>query len=142
MSDEIYTELVIFSDTLIPDQINTFLGMTCDKSRLKGDTIGRSIIRAKSNEWIIYSRVPRNTPLSNHIEDLLDRVSPVIEKIRNLVDRADIEVELNCVIYVADSPAMFFTREQVATIGKMGAGVDIDLYILPKKRGRPKTKPA
>ncbi|MFC1941653.1 DUF4279 domain-containing protein [Chloroflexota bacterium] len=141
MSDEIYAELVILSDTLTPDQVNSCLDMKYDKSHLKGDTIQPSTIRTKRNAWIIYSRVPRNTPLQAHIEDLLDRVSPIIQKIRNIADQPNVEVEFNCVVSTIDRPAMFFTKEQVAAICKMGASIDIDLYLQPRQQAKLKTNP-
>jgi hypothetical protein len=133
MEDEFYTKLGIYSPNLTPDQINTILGMKSDKSYLTGEIIKPSIIRHKTNGWIIYSRLSRNIPLEEHVKDLIKRVTPIVEMIKQLVERPDIEVEFGCIIYTSDRPAIFFTKEQIATISSMGASIDIDLYLLPEK---------
>jgi hypothetical protein len=134
MKDEYYTELVVLSQTLNPEQLNAIVGMNCDKSRLAGASIGSSLIRARKNTWIIYSRLPRDLHIENHIEDLLKRVSPITDKIRRLADQPDVEVVFGCVIYTREQPAMDFNREQVAAICDLGARIDIDLYFLPRRR--------
>ena len=138
MSDEIYAELVISSENLTPDQINTLIDIKYDKSYLKGDTIHPSIIRVKRNAWIMCSRVNRNAPLQAHVEDILNRVFSKIVNFKELAEQHDVEVDFNCVVNTLDRPAMFFTKEQVAAIYKMGASIDIDLYILPRKQRKPK----
>ena len=136
MNEEFYTELVVTSRTLTPEHLNSVLGMRFDKGYHTGDVRGRSTIKSKENSWIIYSRISRNLPLENHIKDLLEGVSPISEKIRTVADQSDFEVIFGCIIYTRDRPALFFTKEQVATIYRMGAGIDIDLYFLPKRRNK------
>ena len=128
MKDEFYAKLGIFSDTLKPDEKISILGINCEKGYLKGDLRGRTIIREKQNGWIIYSQVPRDAPLTDHIQDLLERVSPIIEKISGIAKQPDTEVELGCVIHASEEPPLFFTKSQVATLCQMGASIDVDLY--------------
>jgi hypothetical protein len=128
MRDEFYAKPGIFSSTLTPDRINSMLGIKCDKGYLTGDRRGGTIIREKENSWIIYSRVPRDFPLKDHIEDILERVAPVANKIRKITDQPDTEVELGCVIHAIKEPPLFFSREQVSILCEMGASIDVDLY--------------
>ena len=134
MEDEIYTELVILSHKLTPGQLNMTLGIKCDESHMIGDLRKHTIIHEKENAWAIKSRLPRNAPLKEHITHLLERVSPITEKIKNIAEQPDVEVEFVCIIFTSNRPAMFFTKEQVATICAMGASIDIDLYLLPRRQ--------
>jgi hypothetical protein len=128
MADEFYAKLGIFSSTLTPDQVNSILGIKCDQSYLIGDRRGRTNILEKENGWIIFSNIPRDAPLEDHVKNLLERVSPIIDKIRGIADRPDAEVELGCVIHANEEPPLFFTKEVVATLHRMGASIDVDLY--------------
>jgi hypothetical protein len=132
MSEEFYTELVITSHTLTPTDLNLILGIECDEGHVIGDLRKPTIIREKENAWTIYSRISRDNTLEKHIYDLLERVTPIIDKVGNLANRPDVEVFFTCVIYTSNRPTMFFTKEQVATIYAMGASIDIDLYFLPR----------
>jgi hypothetical protein len=133
MKDEFYAKLSIFSETLTPDKVSSILGLNCDKGYEIGDIVRpHGIVHRKENQWLIYSRVPRNAPLQDHVKDVLGRVAPVMEKIGNIADQPDTEVELGCVIHAIEEPPLFFTREQVAIIFKMGASIDVDLYFWQK----------
>lgn len=131
MKDEFHAKLGIFSVTLPPDQISAFLGMKCDKGYHIGDRRGGTTIYEKENAWLVYSRIPRYAPLQDHVSDILERVSPVVEKIGGMAKQADVEVEFGCIVHTSDRPAMFFTKEQITAICKMGASLDIDLYVFP-----------
>lgn len=133
MKDEFSAKLGIFSKTVTPDQLNSFLGIKCDKGYLIGDLRKPSIIREKENAWIVYSRLSRYAPLEQHIKDVLERVSPIKGRIGEISSRPDVEVEFGCSVHTANRPAMFFTRQQVADICAMGASIDIDLYLLPEE---------
>jgi hypothetical protein len=128
MKDEFYAKLGISSRTLTPDQINSTLGIKCDKCHLIGDRRGGTIIREKENGWFIYSRIPRDAPLQDHIKDILERVAPVVEKIGSMANQPETEVELGCVIHAIEEPPLFFTKEQIAIMCEMGACIDVDLY--------------
>ena len=133
MSEEVFSELGIFSQTLTPDQVNSILGIKCDKSYLIGDLREHTIIREKKNGWIVRSRLPRSFALEEHVADVLTRVSPAIDKIRHMAEQADVAVQFGCVIYTRQRPALNFSKEVVATICSLGASIDIDLYLLPEE---------
>lgn len=136
MKDESYTTLGIFSHTLTPDQLNSMLGMKCDRGYVVGDVRKPTIIREKENGWIIRSRLPRNAPLEKHVNDMLERVEPIKKIVRQLADQPDVEVQFRCVVETSSgNPGMFLSRRQVADICEMGASLDIDTYVLPEGEG-------
>lgn len=132
MKDEYYAKLGIFSSILKPDEIDNILNIDCDKSYLKNELRGKTLIREKENGWIIYSRISRDLPINNHIEDILERISLVIDKINDIANKPDTEVELGCIIHSTEEPPVYFTKEQISIIGKIGASIDIDLYYWQK----------
>ena len=131
MKDEFSARLDIISHSITPEELNNTLGMTCDESHYIGDLRKNTIIHEKENDWTIKSRLPRTSPLEDHIVDLLERISPITDKIRSVADKSDVEIEVICVIFTSERPAIFFTKEQVKTIYEMGASIDIDLYWVP-----------
>ena len=139
MAGEFYAKLGIFSEVLTPEQINAILGIECDKGYRTGDKRGGTIIREKENGWIIFSRISRDAPMEDHIEDLMGRVASVIDKIRNIADQPGTEVELGCVVHSKEEPPLFFTKEVIAVLCRMGACIDVDLYYYD--RDRETTKP-
>lgn len=132
MIDEFNAKLGIFSTKLTPNELDSILGIKCDKSYLIGDRRGNTIIHEKENGWIVYSRVSRNAPLLDHICDVIERISPIKEKIGNVARQPDVEVEFGCTVRTRNRPAIFFTKEQIKVIHAMGASIDIDLYLLPE----------
>ncbi len=133
MTNEFYTRLGIYSKTLTPSQVNSILGIKCDKGYRVGDIRKPTTIREKENGWVIKSRLSREVPLADHIKDLLERTSPMMDKIRRLADQPDVKVEFSCVVFTSERPEINFLKEEVAAICSIGASLDIDLYILPEE---------
>jgi hypothetical protein len=131
MSEEYYSELIITSKTITPAQISNLLGMQYDKSHVIGDLRKHTIIREKENAWILESHLSRSISINEHIGELLERVTPIIEKIGQLINQSDIEVQFGCVIFTSKRPRLSFSKEQVVSISKMGASIDVDLYLMP-----------
>jgi hypothetical protein len=134
MGGEFYAKLGIFSTTLTPSELDSIIGIRCDKGYIIGDLRGHTIIREKENGWIVYSRISRDASLESHVKDLLERVGPVVDKIRNIADQPGTEVELGCVIHSKEEPPLFFTKEMIATLCQMGASVDVDLYFYDRRK--------
>ncbi len=132
MSIESYTRLGIFSPILTPEEVDSALGIKCDKSYHSGDLRKPTIIREKKNGWIINSRLPRDASLEDHIKDLLSRVSGLEDKIRELADRPGVEAEFTYVVFTNERLILFFPRKVVDTFFRMGVDLDIDFYILPE----------
>ncbi len=129
MAHEFYAKLGIFSKTLTFDQVNSILGIKCDKGyKIENIVRPHGIVYRKENQWFVYSRIPKRNPLEEHVNDLLSRVSSAIDKISVLAEQPDTEVELSCVFHSKEAPPLFFTKEVIATLCKMRASIDVDMY--------------
>jgi hypothetical protein len=130
MASEFYAKLGIYSDSITPDEVTSLLGIRCEKSYQEGDLIVRphATLRQQQNAWIIYSQCPGNSALEDHVKDLLARVSACLDKIKNISDHPGTTVELGCVFYSKNAPPLFFTKDMISTLARMGAEIDIDMY--------------
>jgi hypothetical protein len=129
MPSEFYAKLGIYSKVLNPDQVTSILGIACDKGYERGDIIRpHGIVHRKENQWFIYSRISIEAPLEGHVNDLLKRVSSIKDKIKNIADQPDNDVELSCVIHSKEETPLFFTKEVIYALCEMGASIDVDLY--------------
>ena len=136
MASEFYATLGIYSDTLSPDQVTSLLGIGCDKGYRKGDPIVRphATLREKQHAWIIHSQSPKDAPLEEHINELLARVSSSIDEIKNISDQPGTTVQLGCVFYSKHEPPLFFTKDMINALCRMGAEIDVDMYFWDKRR--------
>jgi hypothetical protein len=133
VAGEFYARLGIYSPTLTIDQISSFIGLKCDRSQTKGDLQRpHGIIHIQNNSWFIFSQLPRDAPLEDHVNNVLERVSSVVDKIRIVADQSGNDVELSCVIHSKDKSPLNFTKETIAAICRMGASIDIDLYFFER----------
>jgi hypothetical protein len=135
MRDEFRAKLGIFCDTLSADEITKFIGIESDKSYLKDDHRGKTTIRQKENGWIIYSTIGRDAPLEDHVNNLLERINNHTDKIAEIARKPNVEVELGCTIWTGDRPSLFFTQKHISVLHKIGASIDIDLYVKSEETG-------
>lgn len=131
MTDEVIVRLKIVSDLRTPEEITEALGVECSKSWRKGDKRANTVIVEKHNGWLLDSALPRSAPLESHIDSLLKRLSPHVEKIKKLSRNDD--VELSCVVYASSPPPLNFPKPMIHQLGEMGASLDVDLYVMGEK---------
>ncbi len=124
---EVFAQLKITSNELTPTEIESQLGIPCDRSWLKGDSRPNTIIKEKNNGWVIESMLDRSEEIPKHIINILDRVQEITSRIVSLSPRA--AVLLSCAVYSDETPALYFDNDVVKKISSIGADFDIDLYI-------------
>lgn len=122
--------LKIISPARTPEEINTLVGIECEKSWRIGDLRGKSAIKEKKHGWILNSDMAESASLEAHAEALLDRLNPCAIGIEALSRESDTVVEFSCVIYSKETPALNFGRDVIQKISHLGAALDIDLYML------------
>ncbi len=122
--------LKILSTTLSPEQITYELGVACEQSWKIGDNRASSIIKETTNGWVLGSGFSQSTPLEEQLEPFLNRLTTYSAKIRRL--SVHNIVELSCIVYAVAPPALYFNKNVISSIAKLGANFDIDLYILAK----------
>jgi hypothetical protein len=96
----------------------------------KGDRVQRSVITRKSDGWKIDSTLLRDRPLSEHINEILDRVYP---NLCFLKQDGVSRILLSAAIYIYsfDRPPLAIDAEAIGKLAELGAGLDIDLYNFP-----------
>jgi uncharacterized protein DUF4279 len=129
MNHEVLTRLRIFSDRLLPEEITARVGLEPDMAVAKGTYHGGKTIAAKRTEWQIESGLDRAEPLDRHVLLLLQKLAPLAEAIRSLSASSACEVTFSCVVYADAVPALYFEPQWIADIAKLGAALDIDLYL-------------
>lgn len=79
---------------------------------------------------ISFSSTLANTEsIELHIANLLARLEPHVEGIASLADRG-CYVQFGCAVYMISAPPIYFSPDQIQQIGRMKAGLDLDLYIM------------
>jgi len=130
MGDRIFVRLKILSEQLTPSQLDSMIGIRCDEGWLKGGFKPRTKMIARKHGWLLESGLPASDLIEHHISSLLARVSPFAEKIRLVSDKAD--VSFSCVVYTNTRQGFCFSSSTVNAICRLGASLEIDLYILRK----------
>jgi hypothetical protein len=126
---EIAVSLDIHSFKRRPDQISKLLGLTPTRTWSHGDAIPKTILKRKSNHWILDAPCERTAPLSEQVDSLLEQVFPIAEKFASLPKEA--KVQLFCVVYDHErSVVLGFSEQAIAKIAALGAEINIDYYDL------------
>jgi hypothetical protein len=131
MKCEALARLRIFSDRLLPDAISARIGLQPSKAIAKGEYHGGKTMAAKRTEWQLDSGLERSESLDQHVSSLLRRLNSYGEAIRSLAT-SDCEVTFSCVVYADEAPALYFEPDWILSVGKLGAALDIDLYLSQK----------
>lgn len=128
MTQETIVRLKVISTELVPELVSAAIGISCDRCWRIGDLRPKTIIKEKQNGWILDSGLPRTATLDEHINALLSILEPRADSVRQLSVAST--VELSCVVYSDHNPGLSFDASVIAKIARLGAGLDIDLYIM------------
>ena len=123
---ETYVRLKIGSNNKTPDEISNTLGIKSDRSWVVGDLRPHTIIKEKSNGWVLNSRLDKTTSLETQISDLFQQIGSRTHVIRDM-SRSN-SVEISCVIYSSGAPPLYFDRSVIEQIHDIGGNLDIDLH--------------
>lgn len=125
---EIYASLRVLSIVLSARELVQALGVVPDKQWGIGDTREKTSIRRKENGWEIVSALPLSAGIEEHINALLLRAEAAAEAFNLLGE--DACVLLSCAVYCESVPALFLSAEVVKRLAAIGAGLDLDVYVL------------
>jgi hypothetical protein len=125
-----HVRLAVVGDELDPDQITQRLNLKPTRTRRRGDAVQRprATIVEKRGSWEVASRLPRERPLAEHIDDVLSVVESSAGGIAAFAE--EFEVWLLCAVYAERAPELGLTARQVGAIAKLGAAVDMDVCAL------------
>jgi len=128
MNDRIFVRLRILSIFKTPEELTRSIGLECERSWHIGDKRGKTQIKEPSNGWMITSGMGEAASLEEHVKALADRIAPVATQIAAL--EKDASIEVSCAIYAEHPPALSFSASCIQQLANIGAGLDIDLYII------------
>ncbi|HVB17321.1 MAG TPA: DUF4279 domain-containing protein [Stellaceae bacterium] len=122
----------IWSKQLTPNQISEILQFQPDRTVLRGIDRTPPRPRPEAFGWhVTCSQINVDLP-ATVISNLLERVSPIYAKIRNLRKR-DGEIELNFYLHVAPKSTeipLWIDKKILHQIGKLEGNLDIEFFDL------------
>jgi hypothetical protein len=114
-----------------PVEISRRLGLAPTKVARRDERIGKSALQYKCDIWSISTGKRESLALEEQVREILAQVGTSAHAIRSARDELSISVELACAVYVeGQAPSMTLGPETIAQLAELGAGVDIDLYVL------------
>jgi hypothetical protein len=123
---KMYVSLRLTSNSKSPEQFFSELGVVAEKSWRKGDIRKKTRIVEKENGYEFVAVYARDATFDEMVSGLLARLEPISGKIRTL---ACDHVQLTCAVYSKEAPAIQFSPLVIEDLSRMGASIDIDLYI-------------
>jgi hypothetical protein len=117
--------LRLTGDSKLPAQLFAELGVHPDKTWRKGDPRGGTTLVEQENGCEFRAH-PSGASLEEQADSLLRRLGPIAEKIHELQCE---HVQLTCIVYAAQVPAIHFSRSTLEKLSHLGASLDVDLYI-------------
>lgn len=115
--------------TCTPEEVTARLGVTPSRVWRTGDAVGSSAIRRKFNGWLVQSTVETQMNLEEHVHWLLEHLPQDLSGLTEI--SPEWHAELACSVYVHDqTPAMALDSESLKRLAALGAGLDIDIYVL------------
>ena len=126
MSERILVRLQIVSDSLTCEELESQVGLSPSRFMRKGDLIPSTLLVHKSNVWELAAGLQEAACIQDQLMALFFRIEPVTKNIAGLSNVAEIIV--SCVIYCTRQPDLYVKPELIQKIGKIGAGIDFDIY--------------
>jgi len=127
---EISASLVILAPWPEVEKVLSVVGVVPDYTWRQGDAAGQSLIKQSQDGCRILSTLPTSCSLSEHIEDILRRISP---DLKNLLISAERSVKLaaSVNIFGYDRPPFQVGVASVKKLAELGASIDVDIYTFP-----------
>ena len=113
-----------------PERITELIGIAPDRVWRAGDLRPNTIIIEPDNGWVLDSGLPKSSSVELAFEAVLTRLSPYEFRISELSKYNGIV--LSCIVYTSSAPALYFDKAAIQRLNKLGADLDIDLYLLPE----------
>jgi uncharacterized protein DUF4279 len=130
MASSVACHFTVTGDDFDPDDFTRRVGLTPTDRWRVGDIVGESVIHRKHSGW--RCSLPRRSSLDvgDRIRTLLTELLPFADAIRQECKRSHLKAEISCVIFVGTpAPAAHFDSEILAGAARLGAEIDLDLYI-------------
>jgi hypothetical protein len=118
--------LRLTSGLMSPEQMSEELGIVADRIWRKGERRGATNIVEKENGCEFRAATATGESLEEQADILLRRLNPIADKVRAM--RCD-DVQLTCAMYASEVPALHFSAATIQALSRLGASIDVDLYV-------------
>ena len=125
-----FSSIKVFSKSLSAEEIENILNVKFDEKRKIGDPRSKSILTFSENVWILKSSISPDLPLSDHVENLFEKIGPEIKNFPKIENTC--EVECSCIIEGNEedgSPEINFPPGLIKKLSLINAGIDVDMYL-------------
>lgn len=112
-----------------PNDITTRLGIKPTDCWKKGDRNERTHIERKFSRWSLYTRLDRSEVLEAHVDDVLEQLQPIREKIVDLRNEVDGGMQL-VAFFHRGYPGLHFEVPTLSKLAAMNLSMDMDFYYL------------
>jgi hypothetical protein len=130
---KIWSEFALRGERLEPPIITRRLaGAPSSADRVGDPIIAGKLDKAKrrTNAWIPSVGPERSHALDEQVELLIAQLKPKTAEIVELREEFGLELQIACVVYVADeTPAIWFSSDVVGWASRVGTGIWVDLYL-------------
>ena len=125
------TELMIEGERIEPEIVTKKLEMTPDIIHKKGEMLKNNRMR-KNGSWGIKQEFEESYDISIQLNKLIELVKGKEDKIREIKEYYDGIIIVSVVIEVENSevPGIVIENRISALMAKLGAEIDIDIYLL------------
>jgi hypothetical protein len=128
---EAHVSFGLFGDALVPQRVTDLLGLPPTHAHARGDPHPirtNPDLRWRSGAWMLDSQQSPNAPLEQHLQDLLDRLEPSAEAIRELVAEG-LRASFSCGCFLEkENEGTALRPRTLGRIASLDADVDLDIY--------------
>lgn len=135
LDNKCHVSFCIYDFESSPEEITKQLGLYPSETILKGElqrigkdkhSIGR---KNKQNGWILSSELPLNSSVEDHLENLINKLKPYKEKIKEITSQY--YSEFSCAPYYHETnPGFQLSNSILKEISDLGSVLDFDVYCL------------
>jgi len=123
------THFQIGGDDVDPVALDDRIGVTASERHIKGMRPGGSgPMTHRTNRWILGTGYERRSDIAVQLEQVLDTLAPHTDAVIAELDRANADAAVHLVAFYVDPLTVSLSREHLATIARLRASVDLDLY--------------
>jgi len=116
-----------------PDEISAQLGLQPTDCWMKGDRNERTHLERKFSRWSLYTRLDHAVALEAHVDDVLEQLELVRERVVDLVEELTGEMVLVGHFY-RDYPGLHFEASTLSKLAALNVDVDMDFYYMYSDR--------
>jgi hypothetical protein len=128
---EAHVSFGFFGDSLVPQRVTDLLGLSPTHAHARGDPHpirSNPDLRWRSGAWMLDSQQSPDAPLDQHLRDLLDRLEPKAEAIRELVAEG-LRASFSCGCFLEkENEGTTLPPQTLGRIAALGADLDLDIY--------------